>query len=57
MMGKICVLSKPAVFTEVGKNRIIISFNIEANKAKVINGRPWLFDNNLLALKSLDGFS
>lgn len=56
-MGKIWVLSKPATFTEVGKNYFNISFNTEADKIMVMSGRSWLFDNNLLALLYLDGFS
>lgn len=39
-MQKIWVLSKLVEFTEVGRNIFIISFNTEADKEKVMNGRP-----------------
>lgn len=56
-MGKIWKISKLAIFTEVGKNIFIITSATEADKQSEMDGRPWLFDYNLLALKILNGFS
>lgn len=53
-MGKIWRISKPAVFAEVWTNMFIITFAIETNKCKVMQGKLWLSDGNLFALKDLD---
>lgn len=54
-MGKIWRLLKATSFKEVERNIFIITFFIEVEKQRVMTGRPWLFDNNLFVLKSLDG--
>lgn len=54
-MGKIWCLSKPAIFKKVGKNIFAITFTTKADKLQVVKGKPWLFNNNLLALQDLDG--
>lgn len=56
-MGKIWKISKLAFFRDVGKNLYTITFDIEVDKQHVMDGRPWLFNNKLLVLKQLDGFS
>lgn len=53
-MGKIWRISKPAVFAEVRTNMFIITLAIETNKFKVMQGKLWLSDGNLFALKDLD---
>lgn len=54
-MGKIWSLSKSTSFKEVEKNLFIITFSIEAEKQRVLLGKPWLFDNSLFALQPFDG--
>lgn len=54
-MGKIWRLHKAASFKEAKKNLFIITFSTEAENQRVMVGRPWLFDNNLFILKSVDG--
>lgn len=44
-----------ATFKEVGKNCLTITFTTDAEKQRVVEGKPWLFDNNLFALQALDG--
>lgn len=54
-MGKIWRISKPAVFHEVGKNLFTVTFEKESDKLRVMDERPWLFDNHIFILKQLDG--
>lgn len=56
-MEKIWKLSKPTSFKEVGKNIFIVTFAIEVDKQRVMYGKPWIFDNNHLALQNLDRYS
>lgn len=49
-MAKVWRLSKQAMFQEVGSNVFVIAFNTHADKVKVMEGRPWLFDNHLFIL-------
>lgn len=44
-----------AIFTEVGRNLFTITFNIDADKLRVIKGRLRLFDNDLFVPKPLAG--
>lgn len=53
-MWKSWRVSKPAIFKEVGKNIFAITFAAKADKLRVVEGKPWLFDNNFFALKDLD---
>lgn len=53
-MGKIWRISKPEVIHEVEKNMFTITFDTESDKLRVLDGRPWLFDNHLFILKQLD---
>lgn len=45
---------KKAVFREIENNMFIIQFFHWRDKEKVLNGRPWCFDQNLLILQELD---
>ncbi|XP_035549240.1 uncharacterized protein LOC118349286 [Juglans regia] len=54
MMAKIWKISKAAVFQEVGTNIFIITFHTIIDLEKVWEGRLWLFDNHLLALRVFD---
>ncbi|XP_042952214.1 uncharacterized protein LOC122289295 [Carya illinoinensis] len=56
-MGKIWRVSKPARFQEIGSNMFIITFFTHADMDRVMDGRPWLFDNHLFALKLFDGLA
>lgn len=53
---KVLKLSKLASFMEICTNLLIITFVIQADKLRVMEGRPSLFDNNLFILKPFDGF-
>lgn len=54
-MEKIWRLHKAASFKEVGKNLFIITFPTVVEKQRVMARQPWLFDNNLFVLQTLDG--
>ncbi|XP_042969125.1 uncharacterized protein LOC122301818 [Carya illinoinensis] len=56
-MAKIWTLSKQAKFTEVGSNVFIISFANHADRGRVIEGRPWLFDKHIFVIDLFDGFT
>ncbi|KAF5465160.1 hypothetical protein F2P56_015189 [Juglans regia] len=42
-------------FKEVGSNLFVIEFQHAVDLQKVMNGRPWTFDCNLLCLTTFDG--
>ncbi|XP_042950058.1 uncharacterized protein LOC122282169 [Carya illinoinensis] len=42
-------------FKEVGDNRLLAEFQHERDKTKVLQGRPWSFDRNLVCLQELKG--
>lgn len=54
-LGKIWRINKPAIIHKVGKYCFTITFDYESNKLRVLDGRPWLFDNYLFILRPLDG--
>lgn len=54
-MRRIWRLHKVVSFKEDGKNLFIVTFSTEAKKQRVMARRPWLFDNYLFVLQSLDG--
>lgn len=41
----------------MGVNTFIITFKTHADKLKVMDGRPWLFDSHMFILQVFDGFS
>lgn len=53
-IGIVWKISKIAVFKEMNPNLFIITFNTEVDKIRVLEGRPWLFDNYLLAMRPID---
>ncbi|XP_042969019.1 uncharacterized protein LOC122301691 [Carya illinoinensis] len=56
-MGRVWRLSKPAIFTEVGRNVFVITFATHADKNRVESGRPWLFDGNIFVMNVFDGYT
>ncbi|KAF5477274.1 hypothetical protein F2P56_003924 [Juglans regia] len=56
-MGKVWRISKAAKFLELCTNIFVITFETQADKERVWAGRPWLFDHQLLAMKSFNGFT
>lgn len=43
-LTKIWSLSKLTVLREVGRNMFVVIFATHANKQRIEDGRPWLFD-------------
>lgn len=54
-MAKIWKIGSPFQFQEISTNLFVISFECQGDKWRVMEGRPWLFDNYLLVLKPFDG--
>jgi hypothetical protein len=44
-------------FKVLGENLFLIEFEQEWEKLHVMEGRPWLFDGNLVAIAEFDGFT
>jgi hypothetical protein len=42
-------------FTSLGENLFIVEFDNEWDKARVLEGRPWLFDGFLVSIVDFDG--
>jgi hypothetical protein len=45
------------MFKILGENTFLIEFEEHRDKVKVLAGRPWVFENNLLILEDFDGLS
>ncbi|XP_035543563.1 uncharacterized protein LOC118347656 [Juglans regia] len=56
-MAKVWRLSKPAIFTKMGKNIFIITFATHADKNRVMSGRPRFFDGQMFVMKAFDGYT
>lgn len=50
-IAKVWRVSRQARFQEIGSNIFSITFATQAEKMRVIEGRPWLFDNHLFILQ------
>jgi hypothetical protein len=42
-------------FSMLGENKFVVEFESSGDKARVMAGRPWLFDGNLVSLADFDG--
>jgi hypothetical protein len=42
-------------FSMLGENKFVVDFESSGDKARVMAGRPWLFDGNLVSLADFDG--
>lgn len=45
-----------AVFKEVGRNKFLVEFKVVAEKKRIMKGRPWSFDKNLVCLQDCERF-
>jgi len=54
LMACLWKTSGNVVFKELHDNIWLIEFSTEANKRRVHEGCPWLFDRNVLVLKEVD---
>jgi len=46
-----------ASFKVIGENMFIVEFENEWDKSRIMEGRPWLFDGNLVSLAEFDGLT
>jgi hypothetical protein len=44
-------------FKILGENLFLIEFNSKRDKARVLEGRPWIFEGNIFAVEDFDGQS
>lgn len=47
-------MEEGVTFTEVGENNFIMEFKKTTDKEKILLGRPWTFDRNLIAIQDVD---
>lgn len=48
---------RPAVFKVLGENLFLMEFENDRDKTKVSEGKPWIFDGNLVVITDFDGFT
>ncbi|KAF5468807.1 hypothetical protein F2P56_012927 [Juglans regia] len=56
-MAKVWKISKRAKFKGLGDNVYVMVFANQADKQRILEGRPWLFDNQLFVIMQYDGFT
>ena len=54
-MNQIWALSKGALFRAIENDLFVVQFAHRRDKEKVLSGRPWTFDQNLVMLNDIDG--
>lgn len=54
-LNQIWTLSKEARFRRIENSLFVIQFATAKDKAKVMAGRPWTFDNHLVLLEEIEG--
>ena len=54
-MTQIWAVSKGVIFRSIENNLFVIQFVHARDKAKVLDGSPWTFDQNLVLLKEIEG--
>ena len=56
-MAKMWRISKRAKFQEVGMNTFVMIFANQADKQRILDGRPWLFEIQLFVILQFDGYT
>ncbi|XP_048494305.1 uncharacterized protein LOC125494667 [Beta vulgaris subsp. vulgaris] len=54
-MNQIWSISKAALFRQIESGLFVVQFASVRDRAKVLAGRPWTFDNHLILMKELEG--
>lgn len=54
-MNQIWVISKDALFRSIENGLFVVQFASLRDKMKVMEGRPWTFDQNLVMISQIDG--
>lgn len=52
---KVWKTERSLTFKEVGRNKFLIEFQTTTEKNRVLLGRPWSFDRNLVCLQEFEG--
>ena len=55
VMAKIWRISRRARFHVVGPNTFVVEFDSVIDRQRIMEGRPWLFDDHLFVLRDYDG--
>ncbi|XP_042958054.1 uncharacterized protein LOC122293569 [Carya illinoinensis] len=56
-MNKVWRLAGSFTFHDILPNLFVVTFDNQKDRQRVLDGKPWLFDNQLLLLKPFDGFT
>lgn len=54
-LNQIWAISKGVLVRPIENGIFIVQFSMARDKSKVLDGRPWTFDNNLVLLDSIEG--
>ncbi|KAF5443021.1 hypothetical protein F2P56_035618 [Juglans regia] len=54
-MARVWQIEGKAVFKEVGRNKFLVELKEKADKKRIMQGRPWSFDKNLICLQDCEG--
>ncbi|XP_021729763.1 uncharacterized protein LOC110696718 [Chenopodium quinoa] len=54
-LKKVWSLSRGVIFRKIENNLFIIQFFHWKDREKILNGEPWIFDNNVVILKETNG--
>lgn len=54
-LNKIWAISKSALFRQIENGLFVVQSASLRDKNKVLNGRPWTFDNHLVMLEEIEG--
>lgn len=56
-LNQICTISKAVLFRQLENDLFVVQFATSKDKEKIIAGRPWNLDNNLVLLEEIEGSS
>lgn len=54
-LAKVWHVEVKVVFKEVGLNKFLIELKDVTDKKRILNGRPWAFDKNLINIQDCEG--
>ncbi|KAF5458418.1 hypothetical protein F2P56_022445 [Juglans regia] len=55
-LSRVWQIEGKAVFKEVGRNKFLVECKKVEDKKRIMKGRPWSFDKNLVCLQDCEGF-
>ncbi|KAF5459069.1 hypothetical protein F2P56_023057 [Juglans regia] len=55
-LARMWQLDRKVIFKEVSKNLVLVELKERADKRRIMQGRPWSFDKNLLCIQDCEGY-